>query len=230
MAKVSIDVALEALIGAAVSGLLSGCGEPAKTTDDAPREVRSFQVANLTVDKFEELCAERGGLTQTHVTCGGTNACRGLDYNSWDPTTVVEHTCRGFSKCMGLSCVDLPEDGGLSGKEIYEETCAKCHGGDEGAKDANNVYTVFFEPGGDAEEARANFLNTKEAVLVKKAAFGSIGYYEDGTPYANMPAYHEELSVAELRRVVDHLVKLDIVTEEAQVLGINAEIEPGDGE
>ena len=217
---------VQSLIGAAVTGLLvGGCASGDSNADEAPRELRRWQVADLTVENFEAVCEERGGLTQTHATCGGNNACRGLDFNSWDPTTIVEHTCKGFSACKGLSCVDLPKDGGRSGEKIYKDECAKCHGGDEKSPDADKVYKVFLAPGDKAEEELARFQDTADKALVKMTAFGAIGYYKDGTPYSNMPPFYADLSVAELRRVVDHLKGLEIMTEETKILGINAEID-----
>lgn len=224
MNKLGSESIRDTLVGAAVTGLLMG-GCASDSGDDAPRELRRYEVADLTVERFEEICDERGGLSQTHATCGGNNACRGLDYNSWDPITIVEHTCKGFSACKGLSCVDLPKDKGQKGDKIYEDKCAKCHGGDEESPDANSVYKVFFEPGGNADDALARFERFDQDVLVKMAAFGAVGYYEDGTPYANMPPFHEDFSVVELQRVVEHLLTLDIIPEEVKILGINAEIE-----
>jgi len=214
----------ETLLGAAVSGLLAGgCGS-GETTDDAPRKVKEFQVEGLTVAMFEEMCEERGGLTQVHASCAGNNACRGLILNGWAGETIVEHTCRGFSSCLGISCVDMPEDSGASGQEIYEDTCASCHGGDEDSENAAEIYTLFVEPGGDQDAALAEFMALEQTTLVNNVAFGAVGFYEDGTPYANMPAYHEELSLAEVRRVVEHLEGLEVSVEEIKALGINSEV------
>lgn len=219
----------DALMGAAISGLLAaGCASD-NGGDDAPREVGRTEYANLTVAMFKDICEERGGLTQVHASCASTNSCRGLIYNSWanedGKAIVVEHTCRAFNSCLGISCVDMPADGGKTGQEIYEDTCGGCHAGPEDSEDAYAMYTVFAEPGGDVEAALAEFNARSEATLVNNVAFGAVGFYADGTPYSNMPAYHEELSLAETRRVVEYLLTLEAVGEEIEALGINQEID-----
>lgn len=216
----------DALVGAAISGMLmGGCASDA-VDDDAPREIREIHDADLTVAKFEDMCEARGGLTQTHTACSGTNSCRGLIYNGWAGDTIVEHTCRGFNACLGISCVDLPTDGGRAAQEIYEDDCAGCHSHGE-EEDADLFYTVYIPLGSDEPTALANFEAKSDETLVNNVAFGAVGYYEDGTPYSNMPAYHEALSLAEIRRVVDYLKELEVATEAPDVLGINAEIDTG---
>jgi len=219
----------EALLGAAVTGLMaSGCASE-DTTSDAPRAIGEIRDATLTVAKFKELCEERNGITQVHAACSGTNACRGLIYHSWAGDLIVEHTCRGFNSCLGISCVYTPEDSGKSGQTVYEESCVSCHGGGEDAENANLIYTVFYEPGGDPVAARATFEATSDATLVNKVAFGAFGYLEDGTAYANMPAYHDKLSLAEIRRAVEYLNGLELRISEEELLGVNAEIDPTGG-
>ncbi len=223
----------DALVGAAVSGLLlTGCASD-DPTSDAPRELGQTQHTNLTVADFKAMCEERAGLTQVHAACSGTNACRGLILNSWATeevdgvpvSTIVEHTCRGFNSCLGISCVDMPADSGKTGQEIYEETCMGCHAvGGHDAENANLTYAVYYKPGADPAAALAAFEAKSEATLINNVAFGSMGYLDDGTPYSNMPAYHEELSLAEVRRVVEHVVGLEIHAEEQKLLGVNDEI------
>lgn len=231
----------DALVGAAVSGLLlTGCAAEDKTTDDAPREIGRTEYTNLDVAGFKEICDERGGLTQTHASCGSTNSCRGLIYNTWETvlgddgvstiTTVVEHTCRAFNSCLGISCVDLPADGGKTGVEIYEETCMGCHGGGHDAADASLVYTHFVAPGGDLDASLAQLNARSDEYLVNVAAFGAVGIHENGQAYSNMPAYHEQYSVAELQRVIEHIRDLEIVPKEMEVLGLNTDIVPAEGE
>lgn len=219
----------DALLGAAITGLLSaGCATTADG-EDGPRKLGETRDPELTVAKFKDICEERGGLIQTHAACGGTNSCRGLIVNSWAADTIIEHTCRGFNACSGISCVDLPANSGKTGQDVYEETCMSCHGGGHDAEDASLVYTHFVMPGGDVDASLAAFNARSDAALVNIVAFGSVGYYDDGTAYSNMPAYHEELSLAEVRRVVEHIRDLEIVAEEMEVLGLNAEIEHEEG-
>lgn len=223
----------DALVGAAVSGLLlTGCASD-DTTDDAPRELGQTQYTNLTVAEFKTMCEERAGLTQVHAACSGTNACRGLILNSWatetiageQVSTVVEHTCRGFNSCLGISCVDMPADSGKSGQDVYEESCMGCHAvGGHDSPNAHLTYAVYYRPGGDAATALAAFEAKSDATLINNVAFGAVGYLDDGTPYSNMPAYHEDLSVEEIKRVVEHLQGLEIHTVEMELLGVNDEI------
>jgi mono/diheme cytochrome c family protein len=207
----------------------AGCAADAAVTDDAPREVREIHDAALTVAKFKDMCEDRGGLTQTHAACSGTNSCRGLIYNSWAGDTIIEHTCRGFNSCTGISCVDMPEDSGKTGEEIYEDLCVGCHSHSED-EDAELFYTVFAKPNADQDAAVDAFEAKSKETLVNNVAFGAVGFYEDGTPYSNMPAYHEDLSLAEVRRVVDYLLDLEAVPGESDALGINAEIDTTGGE
>jgi len=220
------SVVRNVLLGAALGGLAAGgCGTTTTEGDDAPRALRDIHDPTLTVAKFKDICEERGGLTQVHASCGGTNSCRGLIYNSWAGDLIVEHTCAGFNSCAGISCVDMPEDSGKSAQDIYESSCMNCHGGAHDAADASMVYTVFAEPGGDVDAAVAAFEARTDAALVNDVAFGARGTFADGTPYSNMPAFHEELSLGEVRSVVEYLQGLEIVGAEMEILGINAEIE-----
>lgn len=216
----------DALLGAAVSGLLAaGCASE-EPTDDTPRQIGEIHEADLTVAKFKDICEERGGLTQVHAACSGTNSCRGLIYNTWAGDTIVEHTCRGFNSCLGISCVDMPADSGKTGQDVYEENCTGCHAHSDGT-DSGQFYAVFVHPGVTDEDALAAFDAKTNATLVNNVAFGTFGYYPDGTPYSNMPAYHADISLAETRRVVEYLKSLETRTEVAVALGINQEIEAG---
>jgi mono/diheme cytochrome c family protein len=204
--------------------LSAGCASD-DTADTAPRALGEIRDADLTVAKFKDICEDRGGLTQVHASCGGTNSCRGLIYNTWAGDTIVEHTCRGFNSCLGISCVDMPADSGKSGQDVYEENCTGCHAHSEVDGEAGTFYAVFVHPGVSDEDALAAFMAKSDATLVNNVAFGSMGYYPDGTPYSNMPAYHEDISLAETRRVVEYLTGLEARTEVAVALGINQEID-----
>ena len=216
------------LVGAAVSGLLSaGCASDAGPA--GPHVTGEIHDADLTVEKFKMMCEDRGGLTEVHASCAGTNSCRGFIYNSWAGDTIVEHTCRGINSCKGISCVELADDTGKSGQDVYEETCLGCHAGPEDSADSSKVYTIFVAPNGDADAALEEFMAFTKPTLVNKVAFGSVGLFDDGTAYSNMPAYHEEYSLAETRKVVDYLLTLELVTEEMQILGINEEVDTSGG-
>ena len=61
-------------------------------------------ISDMTLEKFAELCNQRGGAVQLICHCGGANTCKGL---SFDTTTMTlsEHTCQGMNTCAGYSCV-----------------------------------------------------------------------------------------------------------------------------
>jgi hypothetical protein len=123
----------QALLSAALSGLLcltAGCGPKAgsSSTADASTSVptsngdtpipsttcdggvspnpavTSTVVENLTQDQFASMCAGQNGIMEIQPHCGGSNACRGMSYDS-DTQTLTEHSCRATNKCGGYSCV-----------------------------------------------------------------------------------------------------------------------------
>lgn len=218
----------DALLGAAISGLVAGGCASEDPTDSAPRALREIHDPDLTVESFKNMCEERGGLTQVHASCASTNACAGLIYNTWAGDTIVEHTCRGFNSCVGISCVDLPADTGKSGQDVYEEHCVGCHQHSEDTE-PQAFYAVFKHPDVTDEAALAAFMAKDDTTLVNNVAFGSVGYYPDGTPYSNMPAYHEDISLEETRAVVQYLKTLDTRVEPVVALGINQEIDTAGG-
>lgn len=214
------------LLGAAITGLLAtGCGADEET---GPRKLSEVVRADLTVAEFKQMCDARAGLTETDANCGGHNSCAGLSYTNWN-NTLTEHTCKGINSCGGIHCVDLPKDGGLTGAEVYKETCLDCHGGGEEAADAEMIYKHLVKPGDDLEASKMRFLARSPRELVNVVAFGITGVNADGA-FTNMPGYRTEYSRAELERVVEHVLDLEIVAEEQKVLGINREIEPADKE
>jgi len=108
--------------------------------------------------------------------------------------------------------VDLPEDSGQSGQEIYETgPCAGCH---NNASKGASTYVVFVRPGADAAVALKSFDNSSNARLEAIVALGTQGVYDDGTAFSNMPSYRDTYSRAEIERVVAYIRELEHPTEE----------------
>jgi hypothetical protein len=173
----------------------------------------------VTFAEFSAICEKRGGFVQTHATCAGNNACRGISY--LDGVTT-EHSCKGMNHCgPGMSCVDLQKDSGLSGKDVYEKgTCAQmCHGQFSPSYDPS-VFVLYLRPGGlSATQAEERFKTGSRLRLLSIVAFGSHGVNDDGTAYANMPAFYAKYSRAEIERVVDYARTLKIKSKTYEIVG-----------
>jgi hypothetical protein len=66
--------------------------------------VTSSTVGAITQQQFAALCQKRSGILEVQPHCGGSNACRGVSYDS-ETQTLTEHTCRATNNCAGYSCV-----------------------------------------------------------------------------------------------------------------------------
>ena len=66
--------------------------------------VTSSTTGALTLEQFTALCDAKHGIVEIQPHCGGSNACRGMSYDS-NTQTLTEHTCRGTNTCGGYSCV-----------------------------------------------------------------------------------------------------------------------------
>lgn len=208
------------LLTAAVAGLLTAiaCNQTADDhhqddtdTLDTPKETDTTdtpeygitdrrELPDLTFAQFSTDCAARGGLVQTHATCAGNNACRGMSFNKWSKE-LTEHSCRALNSCGGASCVVLPDDEGRAPEDVYDQMCGSmCHG---------EAFTVFTPPGADLEVALAQFEARTTTALVSRVAFGLTGHNESGTAFANMPAFYSKLSRAEIERLVTYLQTLE---------------------
>jgi hypothetical protein len=69
-----------------------------------PAVTSSTVIANMTRDDFAARCDARHGILEVQPHCGGSNACRGLSYDS-GTGALTEHTCRATNTCAGFSCV-----------------------------------------------------------------------------------------------------------------------------
>jgi len=216
--------ASKALLTAAMAGLMglgaSACGTKEKIVTvaaaSAPAVVTSTVVdKTLSLAKFNLDCKSRGGLVQTHASCAGANTCAGVSYHS-SSGKLSEHTCKAANICAGMSCVDLPEDGGLTGAKILEgfdsgtmvgsETqCSFCHG------EGKESFTLPIAPDADEAAVLAAFAAKSEAALLGIIAFGVHGINSDGTAFANMPGFYQSYSRAEMERLVTHLRSLPVV-------------------
>jgi hypothetical protein len=201
--------------GGAGAGAAGGGGaEPGEKVILSSVEDKTVRFAS-----FREDCKDRGGFVQTHAACAGVNACRGLSFNKYD-FYLTEHTCAAMNSCGGMSCVFLPEDQGRDPKELYDTTCAGCHGPSE------NGFLLFVPPGTDLAQAEAE-LTTKPREMIQSAvAFGIFGRSSNGVASANMPAYHKDFSRAEVEAVVEFTLGLPLTVEEYKILGVNEEVTP----
>jgi hypothetical protein len=64
----------------------------------------SAVVAGMTLDQFTAQCQAADGILEIQPHCSGSNACRGMSYDS-ELQTLIQHTCRGLNSCGGFSCV-----------------------------------------------------------------------------------------------------------------------------
>lgn len=191
------------LVAAALAGLLdAGCKEKTNVVEvpaDAPEITASRTDRTMTTERFVQECDDRGGLVQHHAACAGVNSCRGVTLHGAE---LIEHTCRGVNTCAGVSCVQPAADRGLTGKAVYEETCADCHG--------SRKFTLFVGPDADETAALAAFSAASPARRLYTVAFGVAGRTADGTAYANMPAYHKRYSRAEMERAAAYAASLEV--------------------
>ena len=66
--------------------------------------VTSSEVVVLTEEDFRGICSEAGGIFEIQPLCGGSNACRGIAYDS-ATHVLTEHTCQATNTCAGYNCV-----------------------------------------------------------------------------------------------------------------------------
>jgi len=161
--------------------------------------------------EFETACARSAmvvdaanpGVVQTHVSCGGTNSCRGMVLHSWE--ALYEHDCRGVNSCAGWSCVETATDAGRDGATAFTEArCDWCHSGSDGG------FLVQVPAGEDPDAWVEGFLERTDAQFLAAIAFGVSGVSADGVAYADMPAHYGVLSRAEMETLIAYVRTLPI--------------------
>jgi len=195
----------EGLLAAALAGLLGACG-PASS----PKVTSTQVVASLSLEEFDSRCAKREGVTQIHPHCGGANSCKGFSYDS-DTDQLVEHTCKGYNTCAGMSCVELQKDRGRKGKDLYAEECASCHGDD-------GRFAIFVEPTADKAAERKRFEAASVIEQASAVAFGVPATNSAELHLPPMPAIYDELSREEILRVVAFADALPITVDNSGLL------------
>jgi len=194
-----LHLALSGLLSAGLTACLDDDDkEPAAASDSKPQVLSTKKDETMSFARFLSECEARGGLVQTHAACSGANSCKGLSFNKYSKV-LTEHTCKAMNTCGGMSCVDLPADSNSTGAAIYEASCQGCHTTEAGE------FILYVPKGTDLATAEAKFLEKTVDTQVTIVAFGTRGVNADSTAYSNMPAYHEKLSRAEIKRVVEYL-------------------------
>jgi hypothetical protein len=206
-----------------LGGAAGQAGAPSDVYDNVISE--GVPISN---DEFKELCDERDGWAYLTAACAGSALCKGLSLMG---DVLTDHSCKGINSCMGISCVVLPKDTGLTGEEIYRDgPCAGCHGNWEDYDNPNlGVYTVWHGWDVSPEAAVKRFEDSSDLRLKSILVFGTQGQYPDGTPFSNMPAYYQKYSLAEIERTIDYIKTLPLETLAYEVPGADAFEEPGAG-
>lgn len=113
----------QVLLGLALAGLLSACGETTETaepsrddaggaggaadeggTPAAPEVTSTEIVPDLGLAAFTADCDAAGGVVEEHSHCGGMNSCAGFSYDT-ATDELIHHTCAALNTCAGFSCV-----------------------------------------------------------------------------------------------------------------------------
>lgn len=190
---------------------------PDMMPDAVTSKITSETLAQYTFAELTAMCDARGGYTEIHAQCSGTNTCAGFSYGDWgDEATLIEHSCNAVSGCNGIGCVVLPPDSGKSALDILsvalpdtesvaQRACNYCHA------TWNDDYTEFdptkFRVHVTAESGRtlANWLDRTPEQMARMIAFGSHGQYINGAQYGHMAGYYKMYSRAEIERVVAYV-------------------------
>ncbi|MBM4363747.1 MAG: hypothetical protein FJ104_13785, partial [Deltaproteobacteria bacterium] len=185
-----------------------GGGGEADAAADAPFNRVIAEDVTDTPQQFRERCDEYGGWVYQSAFCAGSGQCRGLFLLSG---TLSEQSCRGMNGCGGLGCVQMPEDQGRTGKDIYETGgCENCHGkwSEDYSSVDMSVYAVNHDGTHTDEEAVQKWKDASVDRLVGVMVYGTQGFAPSGVAFTNMPSYRADYSVAEIRRTVEYLKTL----------------------
>lgn len=190
--------------------------------DAGPVVLSSRRDPALSFRAFLADCTRRGGFVQTHATCSGNNACRGVSYNRFD-RSVTEHTCRAMNTCAGMSCVETAPGENRPPAELYASDCAGCHGEDH--------FSLYREPGVTEAVATARFNSpARRAQQGAIVAFGVQGNGGAESISANMPGRWDRYSRAEILRLVEYVHTLPLRGSEIIILGTTHEVNPDGGD
>jgi mono/diheme cytochrome c family protein len=115
--------------------------------------------------------------------------------------------------------VELAESTGLTGEEIYAESCAGCHNWegplvttDEAGNEVETPrFTVMVNPSQDPDLFVATFFDKDDELLRSAIAFGVIGQTTSGRAFANMPGFHRQLSRSDIDRVITYIRSMPLV-------------------
>jgi hypothetical protein len=156
----------------------------------------SFEEFDAACSKSAQILGDANpGVAQRHVTCAGTNSCRGMVLHPW--LELYQHDCRGVNGCAGWSCVETADDEGREGEEIFaEETCNFCHTGTDGA------FLVHVPHGEDPEAWLGTFWARSDEQMRAAVAFGKTHIAEDGFFQSDMPGFYNTISRREIDAVL----------------------------
>jgi mono/diheme cytochrome c family protein len=166
----------------------------------------------ISFNEFAAACADssqaglgdaRPGVVQTHASCSGTNACRGMHMHPWNEFLI--HDCRGINTCVGWSCAETAPETPRTGKDVFEQVgCLDCHSG------ADGTFKVEVPPGEDVAAAVATFFERSDDRMRAAIAFGIRGISPNDIAYTNMPGAYEVLSRREIDDVIAHVRTLPL--------------------
>ncbi len=157
----------------------------------------------ISLAEFEAACARsasfdgsmRPGVVQTHASCAGVVAGRGMHLHPWRQLFV--HDCRAVNHCAAWSCTEMAAGDDRSGEEVYQTAgCTNCHAGTDGA------FKLPVPSEADLATIAEDFDVRPDSRLAASIAFGIAGVSPGGVAYANMPGHLHQLSRAELDAVV----------------------------
>ncbi len=160
----------------------------------------------ISFEEFEAACAEHAmvigkaepGVVNTHASCSGTNACRGMTLHPWGE--LYEHDCRGVNTCAGWSCTEAAPDQKRDGATLLSQTgCNNCHHGD------NVTFVVLVPPGEDTSTAVSTFLSYSDSRMRSAIAFGVSGVSPAEIAYENMPSHYDVMSRAEMDTLIAYI-------------------------
>lgn len=157
----------------------------------------------ISFEEFAAACAENAmvlgkaepGVVNTHSSCSGTNACRGMHLHPWGE--FFEHDCRGVNYCAGWSCTETAVDKKRDAPTLFKDAgCKNCHHDDKFS------FVVLVPPGEDAMAAPAKLLAKSDDHLRSSIAFGMSGVGPNGFAYQNMPRHYDVMSRAEMNTII----------------------------